>query len=110
MPIIDPNDLAERTFILPQQDGQSLRARIVKVLDEHEGDLQRYYSRIKFVYSTKDETVQHVLTCNEILNHINKSEHDDLIEWKFKAITAHEGHLPTSHPKCNGSPCNLRIE
>ena len=110
MPVIDPNDLVGRTFLILQEDGQRMRARIVKDLDDYEGDLQRDSSRIKFICSTKDDAVEYVFTYNEILGYINKSEDDDLIECKFKAITAHEGPLPTSHPNCNGSPYNLRIE
>ena len=40
----------------------------------------------------------------------NKYEEDNLIEFKFKAITAHEGHLQKYHPNYNGSRCNLRID
>ena len=43
MPIIDPNDLVGRTFLLTQEHVQRLRARIVKALDYYEGDLQRDY-------------------------------------------------------------------
>ena len=110
MPILDPNDLVGRTFLIPQEDGQRLRARIVKAIDDYEGDLQRDSSRMKFICSTKDDTVEDVFTYNKILDHINVSEDDDLIEWKFKAITAHEGPLATSHPNYNGSSYNLRIE
>ena len=65
---------------------------------------------MKFICSTKDDTVEDVFTYNEILDHLNMSEDDDMIEWKFKAITAHEGPLATSHPNYNGSSYNLRIE
>ena len=98
MPILDPNDIVGRIFLIPQEDGQLLRATIVKAIDDYEGNLQRDSSRMKFICSTKDDTVEDVFTYNEILDHINMSEDDDLIEWKFKAITAHEGPLTTSHP------------
>ena len=65
---------------------------------DYEGELHRDSSRMRFICSTKDDAVEDVFDCNEILDHINKSEDDDLIEWKFKAITSHEGTLPTSHP------------
>ena len=90
MPIIDPNDLARRTFLILQEDSQRLRARIVKALDDYEGDLKRDSSIMKFIYSEKDDTVEDFFTFNEILDYINKSEDDNLIKWKFKAITAHE--------------------
>ena len=35
MPIVDPNDLIGRTFLMPQQeDGQQFRARIVQAIDD----------------------------------------------------------------------------
>ena len=75
-----------------------MRDRIVKVTDDHEGNLQRDSSTIKFICSAKDDTVECVFTYNEILDHINKSENDDPIECEFKSITDDEGPLPTSHP------------
>ena len=65
---------------------------------------------MKFIFSTKDDAVECVFTYNTILDHNNKSEDDDLIEWKFKAVAAHEGSLSTSRPNYNGYPCNLIIE
>ena len=59
----------------------------------------------------KDDTVEEIFTCNELLDFLNKSEDkDDLVEWRFKAITGHEGSLPKIHLNYNGSPYNLRIE
>ena len=110
MPVIDPDDLVGRTFLLNKEDGQRLRARIVKALDDFEGDLARDSSRLKFVCSMNDDTVEEIFTCNELLDYINNSEEDDLIEWKFKEIIAHEGPLPRSHQNYNGSPYNLTIE
>ena len=36
MHIVDPHDLVVRTFLIPQEDGQRLLARIVKSIDDHE--------------------------------------------------------------------------
>ena len=41
MPILEPNELVGRTFVIPQEDGQRLRARMVKVINEYEGALQQ---------------------------------------------------------------------
>ena len=65
---------------------------------------------LKSICSTEYNTVEDVFTYNEILDHINNSEDDDLIEWKLKTITSHEGPLPRSYPNYNGCPCNSRIE
>ena len=54
-----------------------------------------------------DDPIEKIVTCNELLDQINNSEEDDLIEWKFKEKNGHEGTLPQSHPNYNGSPHNL---
>ena len=79
-----------RTFLIPQEDGKLLRSRIVKSIDEHDGKLQRDSTRLKFICSTKYGAVEDAFTYNEMLDHINNSEDDDLVEWKFKSITAHK--------------------
>ena len=59
----------------------------------------------------QDDAVEEIFSCNELLDFLNKSaDEDDLIEWRFKAITGHEGPLPKNHPNYNGSPSILRIE
>ena len=80
MSILDPKDILRRAFLILQEDGQRLRAIIVKAIDNYEGELQRDYSRMKFVCSAKDDTVEGILTYNEILEDINKSEDNDFIE------------------------------
>ena len=52
MPILDPNDLVGSTFLIPQEDIQHLRARIVKASDNYDGKLQRDSERLKVIYLT----------------------------------------------------------
>ena len=62
MPMLDPSNLFGRTFLIPLGDGQRLRARIFKSIDEYEGDLQRDSSRMKFICYKKDDTVEDLFT------------------------------------------------
>ena len=55
VPAIDPNDLVESTFLLNKEGRQRLRARVVKSLDNFEGNLARDSSRLKFACSVKHE-------------------------------------------------------
>ena len=105
MPIPDPNDLVGRIFLIPQEDSQCLQARIVKDKDEYDGKLQRDSTRLKSIYSAKDYLIEDLFTYNKMLDHINNSKDDDLIE----SITSHKGPLPRSSPNYNSSQCNLRI-
>ena len=88
MPILDPNDLVGRTFLM-KQDSQHLRATIVKAMDDYDGKLQRDSTRLKLICSVKGDTLEDVFIYNEILGHINNSEDNDLIKWKFKSIRYH---------------------
>ena len=56
-----------------------------------------------------DYTIEEIFTRNEALDHINNSEEDDFIEWKFKETTCHEWTSSLTHPNCKGSPHNLVI-
>ena len=57
-----------------------------------------------------NDTIEKTFTCNELLDHVNNSQEDDIIECNFKAITAHGGLIPRTHPNYNGSPYNIKIE
>ena len=94
IPITYPHDLVGRNFLMSQEDSQRLRSRIVKAIDDQQ--IKRDSERLKFICSTKYDIVEDLFTYNETLNHINNSENDDLVEWKFKLITSHEGHLARS--------------
>jgi len=75
-----------------QDDGQRFRARIVKAIKDHESDLASNPTRIKFLCSVNDDEFEEIMSCNEILSHIERDE-EDTAAWKFKRITAHEGPL-----------------
>ena len=83
MPVFDPSDLVGRTFLMnPQEDGQRFRARIVQALEDHEADLEKNPTRIKFVCSVNDDQFEEVLAYNEVLDHIQRDEDSDIV-WKF---------------------------
>ena len=90
-----------------QEDGQRYRARIVKVIQDHEGDLSTNTDRVKFLCSVNDK--EEIITYNEILDHLQKDEEDKVV-WKFKHISAHEGPLTPNHPSWNGSSYNVMMK
>ena len=71
MPILDPNELVGSAFLITQEDDQLLRAIIVKDIDYHDIKIQLDYSRLKFIFWKKDDAVEDLFTCNEILDQIN---------------------------------------
>ena len=110
MPIFKPTDLVGRTFLLePQEDGQQHRARIVEAIEDHETDLEKNPTRIKFKCSVNNEQYEEILTYADVLRHIEQDE-DSTIVWKFRRITAHEGPLQKNHPNYKGSTWNIMVE
>ena len=64
----------------------------------------------EFIVTSKDDTVEEIMSYNEILDHIQSQDDQDQIEWSFKFITSHEVHLPRNDPNYNGSLYNVMIE
>ena len=82
----------------------------MQAITNFEGDLAKDSYRIKFLYTTKDHTIEEIFTCNKLLYYLNDTDEDNLIEWKFKVIIVYKGSLSKLHSNYNSSPYNLRIE
>jgi hypothetical protein len=109
-PIFDPGDLVGRTFLLDkQEDGQRFQARIVKIVEDHESELQENPTRIKFLCSVNGNQAEEIITYNQMLDYISRDEEDPVV-WKFRQITAHQGPLKPDHPDYNGSTYNVMVE
>ena len=82
-PIFEPSDLVGRSFLMPpQEDGQKFRARVVKLLEDHESSLEENPTRIKFLCSVNDDKAEEIITYNQLLDHITRDEETDIV-WKF---------------------------
>ena len=81
MPIIYPSDLVGRSFLMPTNDEsrQHLRVKIVKAIEEYESEHAKDSSQFKFVCSIKDDIVEEILSCNEILQHLEKQKDNKII-------------------------------
>ena len=110
MPILYPDDLVGRTFLLdPQEDGQRFRARVFASIDNHNTKVQDNPELKRFKCSINNDEYEEILTYNQILRHIQKDQESDIL-WKFKEIVSHEGPLSQNHPHYNGSMYNVNIE
>ena len=109
-PVFNPEDLVGRTFLLDEQeDGQRFRARIVKLIEDHESSVEENPTRIKFVCSVNDDKAEEVITYNKLLEHITRDEESDIV-WKFRRITSHQGPLKPGHHDYKGSMYNVMVE
>ena len=109
MPIVDPEELIGRTFLVPQEDGQQFRARIVELVEDHESLTAQGSDLLKFKCSMNDDSFEEVLSYHQILEYLEKDADDPTI-WKFKRIVSHQGPLDKNHKDYNGSSYNVRIE
>ena len=110
MPIINPSDLLGRSFLRSTEDGQRLRVKIIKALENHEDVLNSDTTLHEFICSTNDNQVEEVMSYNEILQIIEDQDEEHAVEWRFKHIIAHEGPLNRNHPDYKGSKYNVMIE
>ncbi len=109
-PLFDPEELVGQSFLLDEQeDGQKFRARIVKMIDDHESDLHDNPTRKKFICSVNGDKAEEVIMYNQLLDYLTKDE-DNQVVWKFKCIVSHQGPLSAGHPDYNNSSYNIMIE
>ena len=109
MPIVDPNDLVGRTFLMaPQPDGQRFRARIVRAIEDHERNLASNSERTHFLCSVNDDQFEEIMSYNDLLRSLE--DDGEGIVWKFKRISAHQGPLTPKDKDWNGSSYNVMVE
>jgi hypothetical protein len=108
--VFDPEDLVGRTFLMDEQeDGQRFRARIVKLIEDHETDIEENPTRIKFLCSLNEDQAEEIITYNKMLEYILRDDENPVV-WKFRRITSHQGPLKPDHPDYNGSLYNVMVE
>jgi len=109
--VFNPEDLVGRTFLMdPQEDGQQFRARIVKLIKDHEANVEENPTRLKFLLSVNDDKAEEVITYNKLQEYLAKQDEDNEVVWKFRRIVSHQGPLKQGHNDYKGSPYNVMIE
>ena len=109
MPIMNPEDLVGRTFLLDkQEDEQRFRARIIEAINAHEDDVKNNPELLKFKCSVNNDEFEEILAYNDIIHHIYVDESSDIV-WQFKEIVSHEGPLSQNDPRYKGSRYNVKV-
>ena len=103
MDIIDVEDLVGRTFSLP--DKKRGTATIVEAINKHEEDNS---ARKKFKILHNKDKFEEILSYNEIIDHIERSENAPVM-WELDEIIGHQGPLIHTHPNYDGSPYNVTV-
>jgi hypothetical protein len=70
--LFDPDALIGRTFLLDEQveNGHRLRARMVKLVEDHERRVENNPARLKFVLSMNGDKSEDVITYNELMEYL----------------------------------------
>ena len=110
MIVLDPDDMIGRSYLsVPGEDGTRTRLHIIEALDRHANDSAHDKHMIKFRASNTDQTVEDIITYNDLLDRIEADDGEDDV-WRFEAIMQHQGPLKASHPDYKGSRWNVLIK
>ena len=108
--IFDPEELVGRTFLMDKQDdGQQFRARIVKLVQDHEAEVDKNPAKLKFLLSINNDKAEEIISYNQLLDYLARDSENDIV-WKFRRIVSHQGPLKPGHNDYKGSPYNVMIE
>jgi hypothetical protein len=82
--IVDTKKHIERTFLMDAQpDGNKFRARILKMIEDHDYKVENNKKQINFLLSINKDTSEEIITYNQQLDYLAKDDNYDVI-WKFK--------------------------
>ncbi len=111
MPEIPLDDIVGRTLLLePNEDGEILRAKVIKAIESIDSHGHAHPEKIKFLVSCGDDKADEILSYNDIVDHLNRQypiEQGGETTWRFKKIFAHQGPLRPGDKEYKGSTYNV---
>ena len=109
MAVLDPDSLIGRTYVSdPDDDDVQVRLKIVEAIENQDKSLANDPLHMKFRAINSEETLEEILSYNEILDKLESEDGEDSI-WKFKSLDAHQGPLKPGDPSYKGSRWNVRV-
>lgn len=83
--IIDPEELIGKTFLMDEkEDGQKLRERIVRAIQDYDYNMKQDPAHIHFLCSVNDDEYKEAVVYIDILQYIEKDSENEETVWKFK--------------------------
>ena len=71
MPIVDPEGLIGRTFLMDQQDdGQKFRTRVIEDINAHDEKVANNPELLSFRCSINNNQYEEILAYNDIVHHL----------------------------------------
>ena len=94
---LKPEELLGRTTLLPiEEDGTRSRAKILEIVEEYEGQLEREPDRVKFRAKIGDTNFEKLIEYNMMCDLIEEQVKDECGNWAFLEIV---GHVEPKHNK-----------
>jgi hypothetical protein len=110
-----PLDVTGRSIVIPQENGERVRARVVEIIDEGLIDPTRDKAYLDSL-STQERlqyeksTIEEIMSYQQIMDHLDEDQKCERV-WKCRRISGHEGPLTKNKDKnYNGSSYNVMIE
>ena len=111
LPKLSPEELMGLTFIRESDDGQKLRAKVVRKIND---DDAANHQNIKFLVEIGNGDVDEIIAYAELSDLVEAQREEELLNpdkaWIYKAIIGHEGPLNPSDPKYKGSLYNVLVQ
>ena len=109
LPRFTIDELMDRTFLYPKEDGRRLRAEIVRKINDQDA---LNHQNIKLLCKVGDEGAEEIITYQEICDLIEEQDAEESSPdklWTFKKVLGHKGPLKTSDPNWAGSMYNIMV-
>jgi hypothetical protein len=94
----------------PQEDGQRFRTRIVRAIEDQDGEIADNSTIIEFLCFIDNDESEEIIPYNKILNHIESEVSEETAVWNSKRINTPEGPLIRTHPNLKESSYNVMVE
>ena len=75
---IENSDLSKGSFLMgTSEDRERILMKIAKDLDSYQDDLNSNRALKEFFFTAKDDTIEEIMICNDILDHIQNQDDQD---------------------------------
>ena len=104
-----PDDLIGRMILLPpkqkcERHRASNKQNVIKVSQKLDADQETTAENINFLLDVGQGRSQAIISCNQVLDYMEKDKQDEETLFKFRAITGHQGPLDSDDPQLQRKP------
>ena len=105
LPTFSPAELLGRDFIFKNSDGEPFKGKVIKRLNDLEGQNNE---NIKFIVEVADGEFEEIMSYLEVNDAVENQAKEKF--HTFKEITGHHGPMKPNDPNYKGSKYNVEIE